>query len=77
MIITPTLQDFRNDLHEIWYKEQHYMAQTGDTRSCNLLQTLLSKLDREYGTKYEKTESQFRYDTSAKENIKQGSLFDE
>lgn len=55
----PNLQDFRNEVQEMFFKEMNYMYRSGDTRSCNVLQTLMNKLDYQYGTEYQKTESQF------------------
>lgn len=69
------VQDLRNWAHEQFFREQHYMNMTGDTRSVNILQTLMNKLDWEFGTKYEKTESQIKYETSKEDDIEQGCLF--
>lgn len=55
----PTFQDFRNDVQEMFFKELNYMNRSGDTRSCNVLQTVMNKLDYQYGTRYEKTALQF------------------
>ncbi len=52
-----TLQDFRNELQEISFTENHIMGITGETRSCNLINRLISKLDDDYGTEYQKTKS--------------------
>lgn len=52
-----TLQDFRNELQEMSFKELNRMNLTGDTRVSNLIGGLISKLDREYGTEYQQTES--------------------
>ncbi|MER2001281.1 MAG: hypothetical protein ABS862_01560 [Carnobacterium inhibens] len=52
-----TLQDFRNELQEISFKELHRMNISGDTSSSNLLNRLLVKLDDDYGTEYQQTES--------------------
>lgn len=54
------LQGLRNWVHEEFFREQHYATRTGDTHGVNLLQAVLSKLDHEYGTKYEKTASQVK-----------------
>ncbi|MFL2100072.1 hypothetical protein [Desemzia sp. FAM 23989] len=51
------LQDFRNELQEMAFKELNRMNLTGDTRVPNLIGGLISKLDREYGTEYQQTES--------------------
>lgn len=55
-----TLQDFRNELQEIHYKEISRMQRTGETGPSNLLNRLLSKLDSDYGTEFQKTESVFK-----------------
>lgn len=52
-----TLQDFRNELQEMSFKELNRMNLTGDTRVSNLIGGLILKLDREYGTEYQQTES--------------------
>ena len=52
-----TLQDFRNELQEISFKELHRMNISGDTSSSNLINRLLTKLDDSYGTEYQQTES--------------------
>ena len=52
-----TLQDFRNELQEISFKETHNMQFTGETRASNLVNRLLDKLDEDYGTRYERTKS--------------------
>lgn len=52
-----TLQDFRNELQEMSFKELNRMNLTGDTRVPNLIGGLISKLYREYGTEYQQTES--------------------
>lgn len=69
------VQELRNWAHEQFFTEQHYMNMFGDTRSVNVLQTLMNKLDWEFGTKYEKTESQIKYEPSKEDDIEQGSLF--
>lgn len=52
-----TLQDFRNEIQEMSFKELNKMNRTGDTHTSNLISTLLNKLDLEYGTEYQITES--------------------
>lgn len=41
-----TLQDFRNELQEMSFKELNRMNLTGDTKIPNLIGGLISKLDR-------------------------------
>ena len=67
------LQGLRNWVHEEFFREQHYATRTGDTHSVNLLRVVIDKLDREYGTKYEKTVSQVKQETV--DEVEQGSLF--
>lgn len=52
-----TLQDFRNELQEMSFKELHRMNISGDTSGSNLINRLLTKLDKDYGTEYQQTES--------------------
>jgi len=52
-----TLQDFRNEMQEMHYREINRMQRTGETEGSNLFNKLLRKLDDEYGTEYQKTES--------------------
>ena len=52
-----TLQDFRNELQEMSFKELNRMNITGDTSQSNLINGLLQKLDSDYGTEYQLTES--------------------
>lgn len=52
-----TLQDFRNELQELSFKELHRMNISGDTSGSNLINRLLIKMDRDYGTEYQQTES--------------------
>lgn len=52
-----TIQDFRNELQEMSFKELHRMNNSGDTSGSNLISRLLTKLDRDYGTEYQQTES--------------------
>lgn len=66
------LQGLRNWVHEEFFREQHYATRTGDTHGVNLLQAVLSKLDHEYGTKYEKTASQVK-----QEPVEEMDLFEE
>lgn len=55
--MTKTLQDFRNEIQEMSFKELYRMNRTGETHTSNLISTLLIKLDSEYGTEYQITES--------------------
>ncbi len=73
----PTFQDFRNDVQEMFFKELNYMNRSGDTRSCNVLQTVMNKLDYQYGTRYEKTALQFEQEAlrSTKKEDGQQNLF--
>lgn len=52
-----TLQDFRNELQEMSFKELHLMNINGNTVRSNLINGLLRKLDEEYGTEYQQTET--------------------
>lgn len=52
-----TLQDFRNELQELKFKELYRMNITGDTGPSNLINRLLTRLDDNYGTEYQQTES--------------------
>lgn len=52
-----TLQDFRNELQEISFKELHRMNIHGDTSGSNVITNLLRILDDDYGTEYQVTES--------------------
>lgn len=67
------LQELRNWVHEEFFLEQHHATVTGDTYTVNFLQAMLTKLDVEFGTKYEKTASQLKQE--AVEEMEQGSLF--
>lgn len=60
-----TLQDFRNELQEIHYKETHRMQQTGDTGGSNMLHRILRKLDIQYGTEFQKTASVIKAEEGA------------
>lgn len=52
-----TLQDFRNELQEMNFQELNRMNITADTKYANWVNRLLMKLDNEYGTEYQRTES--------------------
>lgn len=52
-----TLQDFRNELQEMSFQELNRMNITADTKYANWVNRLLMKLDNEYGTEYQRTES--------------------
>ena len=69
------LQGLRNWVHEEFFREQHHATVTGDTYTVNFLQAMLTKLDVEFGTKYEKTASQLKQE--AVEDVEQGTLFEE
>lgn len=51
-----TLQDLRNEIQQMSFKEITKMQITGDTSVCNFINRLLNKMDYEYGTEYEKQE---------------------
>ena len=72
-----TLQDFRNEVQEMFFREMNYMNRSGETRSCNVLQQIINKLDYQYGTEYQKTASQFLEETpiATKQKKGQQSLF--
>ena len=55
--IDKSLQDFRNELQELSFKELNRMNLSGDTKYVNWINRLLMKLDNEYGTEYQQTES--------------------
>lgn len=55
--IDKKLQDFRNELQEMSFKELNRMNLSGDTKYVNWINRLLMKLDNEYGTEYQQTES--------------------
>lgn len=55
--IDKSLQDFRNELQEMSFKELNRMNLSGDTKYVNWINRLLMKLDNEYGTEYQQTES--------------------
>ena len=69
------LQELRNWVHEEFFREQHHATITGDTYTVNFLRVMLTKLDVEFGTKYEKTASQIKQE--AVEEVEQGTLFEE
>ena len=52
-----TLQDFRNELQEMSFKELDRMDISGDTKYVSWVNRLLMKLDNGYGTEYQQTES--------------------
>lgn len=52
-----TLQDLRNEIQELEYKELNFAQKTGQTRSSNVLIGILELLDQQYGTDFEETES--------------------
>lgn len=52
-----TLQHFRNELQEMSFKELNRMNITGDTKYVNWVNRMLMKLDNEYDTQYQRTES--------------------
>lgn len=55
--IDKSLQDFRNELQEMSFKELNRMNLSGDTKYVNWINRSLMKLDNEYGTEYQQTES--------------------
>lgn len=69
------LQELRNWVHEEFFREQHHATVTGDTYTVNFLQAMLTKLDVEFGTKYEKTASQIKQEAVVE--VEQGTLFEE
>lgn len=55
--MSKTLQDFRNELQERFYKEHVKCEKNGNTSVVNAFHRLLEKLDYEYGTEWQMTES--------------------
>ena len=48
-----TLQDFRNELQELSFRELHRSNITGETYTFNRIEGLIRKLDTEYGTEHQ------------------------
>lgn len=65
-----SLQDFRNELQEIFFREHSRMLHVEDgTYPVNLVSGLLNRLDYDYGTKFQKTESIFKAERKELERV--------
>lgn len=65
-----SLQSFRNELQEVFFKEHARMMHVPDgTYPVNLINGLLSRLDYDYGTKFQKTESVFKAERKERQRL--------
>ncbi|API89408.1 hypothetical protein BKP56_09140 [Marinilactibacillus sp. 15R] len=64
------LQIFRNELQEVFFREHNRMMHMEDgTYPVNLVSRLLDRLDYDYGTEFQKTESIFKAERKELERI--------
>lgn len=65
-----SLQSFRNELQEVFFKEHARMMHVPDgTYPVNLINGLLHRLDYDYGTKFQKTESVYKAERKERQRV--------